>query len=31
MDVPKKAACDEVFTNGFLTKIEMPAAAGHKH
>jgi len=31
MDVPKKAACDEVFTNDFLTKIEMPAAAGHKH
>jgi NitT/TauT family transport system substrate-binding protein len=24
MDVPRKASCDEVFTNAFLTKIELP-------
>ena len=24
MDVPRKAGCDEVFTNAFLTRIEMP-------
>jgi NitT/TauT family transport system substrate-binding protein len=24
MDVPRKVGCDEVFTNGFLTKIEPP-------
>jgi NitT/TauT family transport system substrate-binding protein len=27
MDVPKKAGCDEVFTNAFLTKIDVPAGA----
>ena len=31
MDVPKKAGCDDVFTNSFLTKIDMPGAGGHKH